>query len=1516
MNNYEFLDGVNQLINENRRTYADYPKRIISDYNRENESVKEYNGRQILELLQNADDANSEAVYINLDKESDKLSIANVGEPFSIGGIESLMLANLSTKTQKIFIGNKGLGFRSILNWANKICIRTNGCVVEFSPEIAKAEFELALQTTDERATLLNDRSLPEKTIPFPILAIPKITIDESSHSEWATIIEIYYKKEFESPIQIQLEDCKEEILLFLNNIETISIDGLTIEEISYSRVRLMENNLAYIQIKDKVWRIETVEDCLPKELQDETKAEPESFNITVAFQDDLSDKYYKLFNYFPTKLSIYLPCIIHATFELNSSRDYLNTSKKNEFIFQQLVELLKKCSLTLVDETEGKADWSPFKLLLPISGTTDSPLIDKFYTNLSELHDELKVFPCVDGHYECLNDIKYYDAEFSKWVRKNNFAGIFERLLIPVENNIEKSFPVGLRGYTQDEFTLIVDAVSNNIQDILVRSELISHLLKIAITQNRNERYSVLVNKKGEIINKSKVAFTPMIESVGEFAKPDFIDLDFIDRELYNTLVAKYKKDFKQGEPDSREFQRLFSRIVNLQPYDSNAVIIRIINGTKEQIKAASDVDAINIVKGMVKALFENYQMLKNKAMIFSESCPLINMHGEVLDSRSLYLGASFPSGKLNEKIYEGVLTNQNYLQDIEFFNLNCDNKEIVEAFFIWLGVIKYVQLNEIKIAKEAWEKDLYLDFVFSKTKRPDPVSRFSFSGQEIGFFKPIISKLSNEKLIMLILRDERIRQSVSGLSNSDLLIYQYGNNYPNLLGFPSYILFQLQSLNRFTNYLIESSEIPFINEQQFNYDHPLFKEYGIDSHEIDYLLEKLGALRSFIDLPTEKVYSIIKKCAELNTEHKYIRRLYLQAFDHFRSSKMNSSVEISLGTKLLAVKNAVKDYRPIEEVYYSDNNILPEKIIQNLWMLDFPKRAGEVQVSKYFGIKTLKELQIAINPASITHHSQNGSLNGWLNKIKPLVLAYRLSNLTSFKEKREAAKALKNCVIRLISNVDYTTDGKNFQTLGYEEFIYSDDQFLLSVEEYKKVDQFRDSSKFCNAFAEMMCILFKVNENKNNYISVFKDKVDFSRELIHADSLDEYLNEAYALLGLSQNETGLWEAVCNIKNIQFPDDIQDEQSLRQFLQQNFSYQLPGDYKLIDFEKHTTIQSYNLFKSLQEELHISLSQIKGKAPSFPGLISWHLNRMDDFSRDFENRYSNSIWDDLSAKTSSEQKTFISKRNKFRYWFLDYKWSELELPPFALDINYKEILEKRVATEFEEPLSENENPVRFHPCYNEFLAKYEEIEKTFNDEQRSLLYFEGNFDEILNFAIVSPVADDKQKQSSEEEFLPVVEKNLSNNTPSGVKSRTHSKGGTVDPSKEKGKRQAGKKAEEKVRNALVNLYGRKNVQWVSGNSDEDKPDDSLGYDFLYRKSDFGEWFFLEVKSVTGSSFIISNNEFKVALDNKEKYHLALVKTEEIIIDRDFFKNIEMENAYNLFSSSTLMRPCDFEVFFS
>ena len=48
-----------------------------------------------------------------------------------------LLYPDLSAKPKGVFIGQKGLGFRALINWAKEISIISNGLKVTFSEEIS-----------------------------------------------------------------------------------------------------------------------------------------------------------------------------------------------------------------------------------------------------------------------------------------------------------------------------------------------------------------------------------------------------------------------------------------------------------------------------------------------------------------------------------------------------------------------------------------------------------------------------------------------------------------------------------------------------------------------------------------------------------------------------------------------------------------------------------------------------------------------------------------------------------------------------------------------------------------------------------------------------------------------------------------------------------------------------------------------------------------------------------------------------------------------------------------------------------------------------------------------------------------------------------------------------------------------------------------------------------------------------------------------------------------------------------
>jgi hypothetical protein len=257
-----FIEGVKSLIKENVDTYKISTKRIISDYRGEKSFTEAYNGRQLLELLQNADDAKTDEVLIILDKEKQLLTISNNGNPFDLNGLQSLMLANTSSKNKKEFIGNKGLGFRSILNWATQVKIKTHEVCLTFSPQIAKQQFESIIEDETQRQALIAEEDdLYSGTVPFAVLSIPKFEPIYDSDSEWITSIQIEYKEAFLEDIEKQLATLKPEILLFLNSTKRIRIESDGYKE-TLSLSETIHEDLRLVNVNNEQWQVYDSRTC------------------------------------------------------------------------------------------------------------------------------------------------------------------------------------------------------------------------------------------------------------------------------------------------------------------------------------------------------------------------------------------------------------------------------------------------------------------------------------------------------------------------------------------------------------------------------------------------------------------------------------------------------------------------------------------------------------------------------------------------------------------------------------------------------------------------------------------------------------------------------------------------------------------------------------------------------------------------------------------------------------------------------------------------------------------------------------------------------------------------------------------------------------------------------------------------------------------------------------------------------------------------------------------------------
>lgn len=84
------------------------------------------------------------------------------------------MYSNISPKAlEQNKVGQKGLGFRSILSWANKITIKSYDFAVEFSENNAK-EFLKSLIVEKPEIKLQLDKKEKQEKFPIATLRCPK----------------------------------------------------------------------------------------------------------------------------------------------------------------------------------------------------------------------------------------------------------------------------------------------------------------------------------------------------------------------------------------------------------------------------------------------------------------------------------------------------------------------------------------------------------------------------------------------------------------------------------------------------------------------------------------------------------------------------------------------------------------------------------------------------------------------------------------------------------------------------------------------------------------------------------------------------------------------------------------------------------------------------------------------------------------------------------------------------------------------------------------------------------------------------------------------------------------------------------------------------------------------------------------------------------------------------------------------------------------------------------------------
>jgi len=797
MNVVDANSYIDQLRNEYVKTHIQQQERdlLIEANNVEKRDVKGYHGREILELLQNADDAYQKSIDNGEKPDCDLkvfikyvdnvLTVTNTGTFFDKDGIKAIVQGNNSPKVGR-YIGNKGTGFRSVLNWSEKVRIMSGDFAVEFSKEIARQILDSIRDHPQIRKQIEKHPNLY-----IPMLAVPQ-NVEHSGNPDITTIeIEIDPEKTNDDfSVLKQLDNLDLRILLFLPNISQIHI--VTEEtDVIYKR-QLTEDEWKMISLQKIVSDSAEVEEkfyvfdkIIPKALKEDQ--EDKDILLSIAVPEDYSTFHstnlYSFFPLFDTESPF--DCVMHASYFLNDHRNTLTPNEGNKTIIKCQLEFLIDVAKQFLQK--GKCEHA-YKMIVPISFSDSDyygyslslfskfKLEDYYLDSLSKQN----ILQTINGKLiSILDNPKIINGGFPDVFKGKEF----DNLLIPIDDKRMISFLKYIAGkkhivleYDEKELCALINLKTDSWS--------ISDRVDVFIWWNsfwKNKLYlpNLLLTRKGTWL----VLNGPCYFLIGNFDSmtiPSWVDVPALDEDYQKALFAKAEESpeirkireiEKEAEPQISRMicQNKVYSYVDFKYRDRNSVISAV----------NASVDNYDKAVNFVKWLWENYKNEKQTWVPPVNTYNFPSEEGGFKDCKKLYFGDSY-NNPLAKLLFDDT---HSAFPSPETFSIDNSDLSFFKEFVREFGVKDFPEIivQEIEDPFESY-KEKYEEIVL-KTGNIGKSSRVicSFSLPYINNFEKLLQELSTRTIIEWMLKDTALYTCITNKSSEKAMIRYRGNSQWN---------------------------------------------------------------------------------------------------------------------------------------------------------------------------------------------------------------------------------------------------------------------------------------------------------------------------------------------------------------------------------------------------------------------------------------------------------------------------------------------------------------------------------------------------------------------------------------------------------------------------------------------------------------------------------------------------------------------------------------------------------------
>lgn len=1249
------LSTLNNVIEEEllirRKHYLEAPASIIEHYNIEQQNIKAYNGRQLLEMLQNADDASEQAEIksILIKIENDELTISNNGEPFSEDGFRSIIYSNLSPKTmQQNKIGQKGLGFRSILSWADEVIIESGGARLGFSEKIAQEFLKNIFEESQSVTDFIHKHS--KSKYPIATLRVPKLLQKTDSKTNYETTITVQLKPGMVNDVLDQLETVvNKETLVFLNNTNEIIIDtpkgkSKYTKHAQNNQVTITFNSDDDDQVESKTWNVNKVNG----------EYQGKNYELAIAWNEALDDKENVLFSYFKTKVRFPFPALIHGTFELTDDRNQLVTDPEghNEFLTLKLSELLIETAINIASQDDS-ASYKPITLL-----NIDFENIDAVLTK----------YNFKDCMYSKIKESNIYPNVNGKYIRYRQKPVFYD---YPIANFIEGSDVNNLLLHSIDERLI------RFLKDIGNYRFNISHLFEIISKRTIEKKYSeaakliflILSNQTyiNEIsaddsdITRYKMCFTdtddkhiPWNSNIfiqpqdnKEFKLPRNINIRFINHELVDALLIEFQPT---------DINALINKltVLNVKIYDFTVIALTLIDHYVQENVKLNDV---------VKLHFYLYRLYKREARlrdriepVSEHSIPVITLSRKIKMANEVYFGKYF-NNELIDQLYS--YDRSRILASPALYEFGKEEIKTLINYFAWLGVKDLPRYSVITLARNSKEISEYQEHVlrnFDYKKSMTMGTKFKNFSEliselnsvykiEVGCFDgiaEILSKAKHDIIFKWIKVDDRLRKTLESdneqLSTASVrLDIKKQRNYRDI---------NCQDIRSYTRWLfstkqwlpveststraapgkcclsktITSEFSPFVEKPKIDLA-KIAEKLELTEDAVENYLVLVGVHREISSFPIGVLYEMLFSLSESDKEGKVAKSIYREIINNFDESKLDdlhpAYIKFKQDGKVFSQKNNESGYYPVTDARYIDTKTVGNNILKRFPLVCIDRKRGNKKVKRLFGVEQLENIAFKLIEDPILHPLAN-QFTEEIQRFKGLVYALRMRQ----DIKHEIRNRLKRLRIILVQDVKaefmHNQVTERFELEQYEFIVTKTKStyYLLIPKEMSGTNELRQIVAFNESIAEIFTTLINTEEHRS-FIRELYSTIEIYRESL---LLSEMQEDSNAIIIESNNQLEIiddirlsfWRsfALSIKKNNHF--EIKSEGDLNNF----FVKKLKLSSEMMDI--FTANETYGQFNdlSIQSQLYEIFIQFSADYKVF----SRHFTGLE-FSNVFKNKY-------------------------------------------------------------------------------------------------------------------------------------------------------------------------------------------------------------------------------------------------------------------------------------------------------